>query len=123
MRLFELFMDQTNVKDTLRQDILDILTPLVANKVHFVTVQQIIDKMRDMKSGMVIDRALVMNLLDPDSVKVIKKIEGDRIYLALPEPNERKVNDHEKEKEQHHIKDKAAKQAKKEVSKKGKAPF
>lgn len=118
MRLNELFDDPPlRIENKMRQAMIDVLTPLIANKVEFVTVDQIIDKMRDYGFGVAIDRALVMDVLDPAEIKPIKKIEGDRIYLNLPDIADREVNQDEEEKDKMRIKDKAAKQAKKELNK------
>lgn len=114
MRLFELFDDgPLDVTDDIRQSLMDVLTPMVASKVPFVTVQQIIDKLRDMRTGMAVDRNLVMTLLDPDEIKIIDKIEGDRVYLNNPESALRSVDKEDAEKEAEHVTDLAQGQAKK----------
>jgi hypothetical protein len=120
MRLYELF-DDGNVTDDLKNSLMDILTPLVASKVPFVTVQQVIDKLRTERTGLSIDRSLIMDLLDPDQVKIVKKIEGDRIYLAPPEEEERSVTKDEMEKDKEHVADMGADQAKKNISSGGDA--
>lgn len=112
MLLCELFDDSPlEVTDELKSALMDILTPMVASKVPFVTVQQVIDKMREMNTGMSIDRTLIFNLLDPDQVKMVKKIEGDRIYLSQPMPTDREVGEDDAEKEAEHVSDMAQKQA------------
>jgi hypothetical protein len=119
MRLDEIFADDLDdglgVTGRLRQALLDLLTPMAANGVPFVTVQQIMDEMRDRRSGLHIDRALVMNLLNPNEVRVVQKIEGDRIYIATPVADQRDVPAEEEKREQDRISDKATKKAKKDI--------
>ena len=95
MRLDELFDSGTSIKSGLQQATIDILTPLLANKVPFVTIQSVIDNLRASRPGIVIDRALIMNILDPNQIQSISKIEGDRIYLQSPD--EDSVNSSEDE--------------------------
>ncbi len=85
MLLCELFDDSLNITDDIREYVMDVLTPMVASHVPFVTVQQIIDKLRDMRTGVSIDRGLIMDILNPDKIKIIQKIQGDRIYFNDPE--------------------------------------
>jgi hypothetical protein len=119
MRLFELFSDDAGEGDmisTLRQDAIDMLMPLAAQKVPYVSVQAIIDKLRTYATGITIDRALVMQILDPNAVKLITKIEGDKVYFTLPENNEREVDDTQKKKDAEHTQSTAQDQAKKVVT-------
>lgn len=119
MRLFELFDDQpSDLIGRLRSDLMDMLLPLAANGVPHVTIQQVMDKLHERPLGMVIDRALVTQVLDPEQVKLVDKIEGDRICFKKPDDGElRKVDADEKEKEQARLSDKARQQAKKEIAK------
>jgi len=115
MRLFELFDDQPSVGDHLQQAALDILTPMIAHKVPFVSVKSIVDQLRDTRPGIVIDRDLVLSLLDPDKIAAVTKIEGDRIYLSGA-PSEQNVADKtEAEKSIAKVKKNAIKQAQKKV--------
>ncbi len=117
MLLRELFDDKpVNLVDDLRALMIDILTPLAANQVPFVTVQQIVDRLREVRSGARVDRNLVMTVLDPNEVKVVKKIEGDRIYLALPVSDEVSKTEDDEEREKERIRGKAQKQATKQAS-------
>jgi len=121
MLLCELFKEKTNnfsLKSRLQQAVIDFLTPLVAHKVPFVTVQQMIDEIRNMRPGLLVDRSLIMTLLDPDIVKTVKSIEGDRIYLQQPEEIEHEVDDDSAEKEVEKIKYMAKQKAKKDITKK-----
>ena len=114
MRLFELFDDgPLDVTDDIKQSLMDILTPMVASRVPFVTIQQVIDKLRQLRTGLSIDRNLIMSMLDPDKIKIISKIEGDRVYLANPSAPDRSLGKDDKEKEADHVKDMAQKQAQK----------
>ena len=117
MLLRELFDDSLNITDEIRDYVMDVLTPMVAAHVPFVTVQQVIDKLREMRIGVSIDRGLIMSVLDPDKIKIIKKIEGDRIYFNDPEAPLRSINDKDEEKEKEHVEDLAGDQAKKEIKK------
>jgi hypothetical protein len=87
MRLDELFNSGESITSGLQQAAIDILTPLLANKVPFVTIQSVIDNLRSSRPGIVIDRALIMKILDPNKIQSISKIEGDRIYLQSPDEN------------------------------------
>ncbi len=114
MRLFELFDDgPLDVTEDIKQSLMDILTPMVASRVPFVTVQQIIDKLRSLRTGVIIDRNLIMTLLDPDQIKIIDKIDGDRVYLSNPGAPDRSLGQDDTEKEAEHVDDMAQKQAQK----------
>ncbi len=115
MLLFELFDSNGEMMEQLRQAALDFITPLLGQDLPFVTVQQVIDALRNDKMGISITRGLVMQILNPDQVKAVDKIEGDRIYLSNPEnpPSETSQDDKEKEAEQ--VTDMAQDQAKKQV--------
>lgn len=116
MRLLELFSEPPlGITKRLRQAVLDLLTPLAANKVPFVTVQQVIDELRETKPGLFVDRSLVMDLLNPDEAKIVSKIEGDRVYLSIPDPPARDVPEDDEEREKERIRDKAVKKAKKDI--------
>jgi len=118
MKLYELFHDDDahDVMGQLRTDIIDVLLPLVANGVSKVSIEQLVAKLKEKKSGIYIDRSIVTKILDPNNVKLVKKIEGDDIYFKVPDNGEvRKVDDFEKDKEKKRMSDKAKKQAKKEI--------
>lgn len=119
MYLFELFDDEqpdVGDNDGLQQDILDVLTPLAAQKVPFVTVQQVIDKLREFDTGIHVDRAFVMNVLDPNKMKLVQKIEGDKIFLNVGGAADRKLDNNDQEQEQQLLKRNAQTQAKKAVT-------
>lgn len=116
MRLFELFDENPlDITGDMRQDIMDVLTPMVAKEVPFVTIQQVIDKLRNFRTGLSIDRNLVMSMLNPDKIKIINKIEGDRIYLSNPMGSTRSLKKDDKQKEKEHVEDMAKKQAAKNM--------
>lgn len=110
MRYYEIISE--GPEDNFQQSILDILTPVAASGVEYVTFQQIIQKMKSIPSGLHIDRELIMTVLDPNQLPIIKKIEGDKIFLnpSLSGP-ERSVSDEQQEKEQDQISKTATKQA------------
>lgn len=90
--------------EKMRQAALDFLTPFMGQNLPFVTVNQVIDALRHNNFGLVINRAVVMQLLDPTKVPSIAKIEGDRIYLKDPDAespeNENDAEEEDKQKEQ-----------------------
>ncbi len=116
MKLSELFKPDGPMIEQLRNQVMDHLTPLVARGVEFVTVQDIQDTLTDNRTGLFIDRPLIMQILDPNVVKIIKKIQGDRIYLTggTVSPDTMKTKSDE-EKDKDDIRQKASKQAKKSV--------
>ncbi len=118
MLLRELFDTGGDLLQQLRQEALNFITPLMGQDIPFVTVQQVIDTLSNDQFGIVINRPLVMKILDPDQVKAIGKIEGDRIYLQKPEEVDREVDIDDKVKDQEHVKDTAQQQAKKNVAEK-----
>lgn len=112
------FLDfNDDMVENLRQIIMDYLTPFVARRVDFVSVEEIEDALHDYKSGLVIDRALVMSLLDPTKMKLVKKISGDRVYLDTIKAINSSKNADEREKEGERVSQKATRQARKEISK------
>lgn len=117
MLLYELFAFDGDMMTQLRQRIMDHLTPMVAHNVEFVTIQDIEQTLRNAKTGMTIDRALIMQVLDPNEVKLVKKIEGDRIYLTVTPSDEAKLNREDEQKEREKITTKATNQAKKAIKK------
>ena len=103
---------------SLRQQVMDYLTPLVAHDVDSVSVQSIVDELTDFRSGLEIDRALVMQIMNPETMKLVKRIDGDTIYLnivAAMQPNAETQD--QKERDAQTISNKAVTQAKKELGK------
>lgn len=118
MNILEIFEDEVlDVRERLKQNALDIITPFVANNVPFITVQQVIDTLRNSRPGVFIDRGLIMNILEPTSIKLISKIEGDKIYLQKPVDDLRAASDDQEEKDIDHVKAKARDTAKKHIKK------
>lgn len=115
MHLFELFDDPNSLTHSLRQAALDMLTPMAAHKVPFVTVQQVGEELARQHSGLVINRGLIIDILNPDEVKIIKKIEGDRIYLSIPAEDEHRSTKDDAEKQKEKVSKTAASQAMKDL--------
>jgi hypothetical protein len=124
--LFEDFSDDTNdatlqpksggqMMQQLRQSALDVITPLLGQNVPFVTMDQMIDALSHSKFGIVITPSLIMSILDPDSVKAVSKIEGDRIFLAEPNNLPQGSSKDQQEKDQDHVSDMAASQIAKDM--------
>jgi pyridoxine 5'-phosphate synthase PdxJ len=117
MRYHEIIKEDNSIMDPVRDAVIDIMTPLAANGVQFVTVQQIMDQLADADTGVAVDRSLLMSILNPDQVKIVKSIEGDRINLNTGnDGSQRAVTQTQKQSEQDKIKDTAADQAKKNIS-------
>jgi hypothetical protein len=119
MFLFELFSsdEDANMMNDLRQSVIDMLIPMVANRVKEISVDQIIDYLQQSSSGMVVDRALVMQVIDPNKVGPIEKVEGDRVYLDVVGSPDRLVDDDQKHDDEEHIADLAVDTAKKSMRK------
>ena len=83
MRFYELFegLDSQGITNEVRGSLVDILTPLASQGVKYVTVQQVLDSLQNSGSGIQIDRSMLMQLLNPDTIKLISSIDGDRITL------------------------------------------
>ena len=108
--------------EQLRQAALDYLTPLMGQGVPFVTVNQMIEALRNSHFGIVINRPMIMDILDPDQVEAIDKIEGDRIYIGAPEMDSREVDAEDAEQDQDHVQDMAQNQAKKSIQEPAQQP-
>jgi hypothetical protein len=117
MLLFEFLDSEDGMMDSLRQIVMDYLTPLVARRVDTISIQEIEHALRDYKSGLVIDRGLIMDLLNPDNIKLVKKIQGDTIYLNIIAAMNTASTAEDKERDADKISDKATKQARKEIEK------
>lgn len=110
MLLLELF-EPDEMSNQLRQAALDYLTPLLSQNVPFVTINQMIEALRNSQFGIVINRAMIMDILDPDQVEAVSKIEGDKIFLATPDSETREVDAEDEQKDQEHVADMAQDQA------------
>ena len=115
MRLWEILEDKSLIQQ-LRDDVTDLLLPLAAHGVPFITVQAIEERLRDINSGVVIDRSLVMQVIDPDVVKLITRIEGDKVYFKVPLIQHFKSNVDTAAKDKMQVHNAATKQAKKNIS-------
>jgi hypothetical protein len=121
MLLLELF-EPDEMSNQLRQAALDYLTPLLSQNVPFVTINQMIEALRNSQFGIVINRAMIMDILDPDQVEAVSKIEGDRIFLATPDAETREVDAEDQQKDQEHVADMAQNQAKNNMQEPAPAP-
>lgn len=117
MRLDELFADTIDVAEELRQAILDVLVPMAGSGVPYVGIDQVVEKLSQMKSGLRVDRALVLDLLDPQEVPLVKNITGDRIEFTAPSPIDDAKAEKEAMKSQKKVQDMAKKQVSKELKK------
>jgi hypothetical protein len=114
MFLCELFDDMT---EQLRQAALDYLTPLLATNVPFVTINQMLEALRNRHLGVIVTREILLDVLNPDQVEAVSKIEGDRIYLGGEDSETHEVDAQDAEKEKAHVADMAQDQATKSVEK------
>jgi hypothetical protein len=128
MLLLELFPDDNDdstpdgggkMQQQLRQAALDLITPLLGQNVPFITMQQVIDGLSGARFGIVITPAIIMDILNPDDVKAIDKIEGDRIYLSKPgaESGDREVAQDQQEQDKERVGDMATNQINQELKK------
>jgi hypothetical protein len=124
MFLCELFDDSSTneMTEQLRQAALDYLTPLLAANVPFITINQMLEAIRNRRLGVIITREILLDVLDPDQIEAVSKIEGDRIYLGGEDSETHEVDAQDAEKEQAHVSDMAQDQAKKTIAEPPKAP-
>ena len=122
MFVFELFdIPHLNVEERLRNAIENVLIPLVAQGVPYTTVDAVIQNLSDSgerSMGLRIDRALVMQLLNPDETGIVKKIEGDRVFLTMPATAPVAKGEQDEERDVQHVMNNATDQAKKQVQEK-----
>lgn len=120
MYLFELFGEQDDggMTELLRSQVMDYLTPLAAEEVEYIPIQDIADVLRNARTGLVIDRGLIMRLIEPNVCKLVKEIQGDKVYLALPVDDMAAKTEQDEEKDREKIAKTGEQMAKKEVMKK-----
>lgn len=118
MRLWE-FLEAApkNMMETMRQQLMDYLTPLMAHDVAYVSIQDIANTLVNLRTGLEINRALIMELIDPDDMPIVKRIDGDKVYLDTIKAANADISKEEQARAEEKVKDKATKQAKKEISK------
>lgn len=104
-----------NMLETMRQQLMDYLTPLMAHEVAFVTINDIANTLHNLRTGLEVDRALIMELIDPDQMPIVKRIEGDKVYLDTVEAAQSDSSEEEQAKAEEKVKGIAVKQAKKEI--------
>ena len=102
--------------EQLRQAALDYLTPLLAANVPFITINQMLEALRNNRLGVIITREILIDVLDPDQIEAVSKIEGDRIYLGADDAETHEVDAKDAEQEQAHVTDMAQDQAKKSMA-------
>ena len=117
MLLRELFSDDGDMLDQMSQQVLDFLTPLAAKGVKHIPIQSVADVLKSARTGITIDRGLIMRLIDPNICKFVSKVDGDIIYLALPVDKMSARTDDDIEKEQEKIANTASAVAKQEIGK------
>jgi hypothetical protein len=123
MRLFELFADPPlNLSKDLGNMIANVLAPLVASGVPHVSVDAVIDKLRQANTGIRIDRAMAIQLCDPTEMHFVKAIEGDKLVLTEPSIDRAAETEDHEAKRREKIKTGAEKQAKAELKKDNKLP-
>jgi hypothetical protein len=117
MLLFELFDEDGGMTEQLRSQIMDYLTPLAGKKVAWIPIQDIEDTLNNFRTGLVINRSLIMRLIDPEVCKMVNKVEGDKVYLSLPVDEISAKTERDEEKDKEHVERMAVQQAKKQVAK------
>lgn len=115
MLLRDLFEDPMDMMTTLRQQVIDYLIPMVSHNIEFITVQDVEDTLRNSRTGLTIDRGLIMQILDPTKLKMVKKVEGDKIYLSVTAAMTSAKSDDQVEKAADTLNNKATAQAKKSI--------
>lgn len=118
MHLFELFADSVDVAEELRQAILDVLIPMAGSGVPYVGIDQVVEKLSQMKSGIRVDRALVLDILDPKEVPLVKAITGDRIEFTAASSIDSAKSEDEAMKGQKKVQDMANKELQRNLKKK-----
>lgn len=80
MRYSELMEDSSLLK--LSDSIKDILTPLASSGLQYITMDQLIKRVQNIPSGLLVDRQLLMNIINPRSFPLVKSIGGDKIFFT-----------------------------------------
>lgn len=114
MLLCEIFSTGGEMKDRLRQAALDIITPFIGQDLPFITIPQVIDALRSRDLGIMVDRGLLLDVLNPEEVKAVDKIQGDHIILAKPDGEDDAMADDQadQQKNDDHVSDMAQQAAK-----------
>lgn len=113
MKLIEFFED--SVMSEMRTTVMDVLTPLAARGVESVSLPALMMKLEDINPGIVMDRDIAMRILDPSAIRLISKVEGDRVYLDQPSKISSNRNEKEAVKAEKRVNKMATKAAKKRV--------
>ena len=117
MFLFELFdTEGGSMINDLRQRVMDYLTPLAAKEVEQVPMDHLKHLLSDQRSGLIVDRGLIMRLIEPDTNKLVAKVEGDTIFLQYPFDQQSAKTADQEERDKANMTKKAATQAKKDLT-------
>jgi hypothetical protein len=108
--------EEDSIVERLRSVLMDLLTPLSVNKVKSISIDSIIEKLRLEKTGVDLNRQLIMKLIDPRKNSMITRIEGDTVFFRVPLSGNAKSED-EAQKDLKAVTSKAVKQAKASLSK------
>lgn len=116
---FDRHIDNTvNVRDDVRNYLLDILTPLASSGVPFVSIEGLLQKLEGLDLGIFIDKDLIMDVLDPEEVKIIQKVDGEKVYFDVMVDNgEAKIAANKREKDKAHVEKMASDAASKALKK------
>lgn len=112
MNLIELFEDRSIFND-MREKVIDYITPLIAHKIPFVTVDSLYNEIQKFTDGLSIDKDFIMDLLNDNSM--VAKIEDGKVFFDYPD-EDKDTDDKTQEKNIDNIKKTAIKQAQKKVS-------
>lgn len=119
MFLRELFdSDSGHENETLevmRSQLMDYLIPLAASREEFVPIQQVALVLKQARTGLVVDRGLIMKLCDPNENKLVKSVEGDKVYLQYPTDEVSAHSEDDVEKNKEHVQQQAGQVAQQEV--------
>lgn len=73
------------VMTELQQAATNMIVPLISQRVPFLTMQQAIQGLSSSQQGVLITRQMIIDIFDPEKIKAIKKVEGDRIWFQYPD--------------------------------------
>lgn len=101
--------------EVLRSQLMDYLIPLAASEEEFVPIQKVALVLRQARTGLVVDRGLVMKLCNPDENKLVKSVEGDKVFLMYPTDDMSAHSQEDEEKNKERVQQVAADVAQGEV--------
>lgn len=113
MKLFELFEPRRNsMARELKNAILDILTPLSSHGAKEVSLQRIVDDLRQLDFGIELTPETLKDYIDPDHISFVTGVDDTTVYMngaAAPEQSD--MGDGEPQEPVDPINDEAKKQA------------